>query len=130
MLAKIKSLPTKKPKIKILTGIVHINTTYNNTIVTLTDHQGNVISWSSAGSNGFKGSRKATAFAAQIASEKLTSNVINFGLKKVEIFVKGIGPGRESAIRAVKKMGVKVIKIKDITPLPHNGCRPPKKRRL
>ena len=130
MVSKIKTTTTKKAKLKILAGVVHINATFNNTIVTITDLKGNTISWSSAGSNGFKGSRKGTAFAAQTASETATSNAISLGLKTVEILVKGQGVGRETAIRAVQNRGLEITSIKDITSVPHNGCRPPKKRRV
>jgi small subunit ribosomal protein S11 len=130
MLAKIKTSAVKKTKLKIITGVVHINSTFNNTIVTITDLKGNTISWSSAGSTGFKGSRKGTPFAAQTASELATSNAITLGLKSVEIFIKGQGPGRETAIRAVQNRGLEIKSIKDITSVPHNGCRPPKKRRV
>jgi small subunit ribosomal protein S11 len=130
MVSKIKTTTTKKAKLKILSGVVHINATFNNTIVTITDLKGNTISWSSAGSNGFKGSRKGTAFAAQTASETATSSAVSLGLKTVEILVKGQGAGRETAIRAVQNRGLDITSIKDITSVPHNGCRPPKKRRV
>jgi small subunit ribosomal protein S11 len=130
MLAKIKSTVTKKTKLKIVTGVVHINSSFNNTIITITDLKGNTISWSSAGSTGFKGSRKGTPFAAQTASEAATSVALNLGLKTVSILVKGQGLGRETAIRAVQNGGFEITSITDITPVPHNGCRPPKKRRV
>jgi len=130
MLAKIKSTVTKKVKLKIIEGVVHINATFNNTIVTITDLKGNTISWSSAGSVGFKGSRKGTPFAAQTASEAANSIAIGMGLKSVKILVKGPGLGRETAIRAIKNGGLEIISVTDITSFSHNGCRPPKKRRV
>jgi small subunit ribosomal protein S11 len=130
MLAKLKTSPGKKAKLKIVAGVVHINSTFNNTIVTITDPKGNTISWASAGSTGFKGARKGTPFAAQTASEAATSTAVSLGLKTVEILVKGQGSGRETAIRAVQNGGLEISSIKDITSVPHNGCRPPKKRRV
>jgi small subunit ribosomal protein S11 len=130
MLANIKTIITKKAKLKIVAGIVHINATFNNTIVTITDIKGNTISWSSSGSTGFKGSRKGTPFAGQIVSEVATSVAVALGLKTVTILVKGQGLGRETAIRAVQNGGLDVTSINDITSIPHNGCRPPKKRRV
>lgn len=130
MLAKLKTSTTKKAKLKIVAGVVHINSTFNNTIVTITDSNGNTISWSSAGSTGFKGARKGTPFAAQTSSEAATSAAVSLGLKTVEILVKGQGSGRETAIRAVQNGGLEITAIKDITSVPHNGCRPPKKRRV
>jgi|TARA_B110000971_G_scaffold217556_1_gene254665 small subunit ribosomal protein S11 len=130
MLAKLKTSTPKKTKLKIVAGVVHINSTFNNTIVTITDPNGNTISWSSAGSTGFKGARKGTPFAAQTASEAATSVAVGLGLKTVEILVKGQGSGRETAIRAVQNGGLEITAIKDITSVPHNGCRPPKKRRV
>ena len=130
MSPKIKRSNTKKVKLNNITGVVHIQSTFNNTIVTITDTMGNTISWASAGSTGFKGARKGTPFAAQTASEAASLTALNLGLKKVDIFVKGQGSGRETAIRAVQNIGLEIISIKDITPVPHNGCRPPKKRRV
>jgi small subunit ribosomal protein S11 len=130
MVSKIKPTTIKKAKLKIISGVVHINATFNNTIVTITDVKGNTIAWSSAGSTGFQGSRKGTAFAAQTASELATSNAVTLGLKNVDIVVKGQGAGRETAIRAVQNKGLEIKSIKDITSIPHNGCRPPKKRRV
>jgi small subunit ribosomal protein S11 len=130
MLAKLKTSPGKKAKLKIVAGVVHINSTFNNTIVTITDPKGNTISWASAGSTGFKGARKGTPFAAQTASEAATSTAVSLGLKTVEILVKGQGSGRETAIRAVQNGGLEISSNKDITSVPHNGCRPPKKRRV
>jgi small subunit ribosomal protein S11 len=111
-------------------GVAHIKATFNNVIVTLTDIYGNTISWSSAGKNGFKGSRKNTAFAAQVSAEAAAKEARDLGLRKVDVFVKGPGAGREAAIRALHTSGLDVISIKDITPIPHNGCRPPKRRRV
>jgi small subunit ribosomal protein S11 len=130
MLVKTKLSPTKKAKLKIIAGVAHINSTFNNTIVTITDPNGDTISWSSAGSNGFKGSRKGTPFAAQIASETATAKAVSLGLKNVKILIKGQGSGQETAIRAIQNGGLKITAVKDITSIPHNGCRPPKKRRV
>lgn len=129
MLGKIKA-STKKNKLKIITGVAHINSTFNNMIITITDLGGNTISWSSAGTTGFKGARKGTPFAAQTACEDATFKAVNLGLKSVKILIKGQGPGRETAIRAIQNGGLEITAIKDITPIPHNGCRPPKKRRV
>ena len=130
MLAKIKSSSAKRAKLKITTGVVHISSTFNNTIVTITDIKGNTIAWSSAGATGFKGARKGTPFAAQTASEAATATAVSLGLKTVEVLVKGQGSGRETAIRAVQNAGLQITAIKDITSVPHNGWRPPKKRRV
>ena len=130
MLAKIKSSSARRAKLKITTGVVHISSTFNNTIVTITDIKGNTIAWSSAGATGFKGARKGTPFAAQTASEAATATAVSLGLKTVEVLVKGQGSGRETAIRAVQNAGLQITAIKDITTIPHNGCRPPKKRRV
>ena len=122
---------SKKNKRKINpNGIVHIKATFNNTNITVTDEGGNVIAWATAGKAGFKGSRKNTAYAATIASEKVASEVVSMGLASVAVKVKGPGAGRESAIRALAVAGLEVVSIKDVTPLPHNGCRPPKRRRV
>ncbi|MDI6695457.1 MAG: 30S ribosomal protein S11 [Anaerolineales bacterium] len=120
----------KKVKRTLSSGQVHINATFNNTIVTVTDLQGNTVAWGSAGSAGFKGSRKSTPFAARLAAEQAVKAAMAMGLQEVELFVKGPGPGRESAIRAVQALGLRVTLISDVTPVPHNGCRPPKKRRV
>ena len=112
------------------TGIVYIQSTFNNTIITITDVSGNVISWSSAGARGFKGSRKSTPFAAQVAAGDAAAKAMEHGLKNVSVLVKGPGAGRESALRALAAAGLKVTLIRDITPIPHNGCRPPKRRRV
>ena len=111
-------------------GAAHIHSTFNNTIVTITDEVGNAISWASAGELGFKGSRKSTPFAAQMAAETASKAAMEHGLKKVDVFVKGPGAGREAAIRALQAAGIEVVSIKDVTPIPHNGCRPPKRRRV
>ena len=120
----------KKVKRSLASGQVHILATFNNTIVTITDPAGNVVAWGSAGSAGFKGSRKSTPFAARLATEEALKAAMAMGIQEVELFVKGPGPGRESAIRAVQGQGLKVSSISDVTPVPHNGCRPPKKRRV
>src|SRR6266481_8684529 len=111
-------------------GVAHVHATFNNTIVTITDQQGLVVAWSSAGAVGFKGSRKGTPFAAQMAAEAAARNVSEYGMRAVVVFVKGPGGGRESAVRALQAAGLSVISIKDVTPIPHNGCRPPKRRRV
>jgi len=121
----------KKVKRTVTKGIVHIQSTFNNTIVTVTDEQGNVLTWESGGTVGYKGTRKSTPYAAQLAAQRAMKKAINeYGLQEVEIWVKGPGAGRESAIRAVFASGVKVRAIRDVTPIPHNGCRPPAKRRV
>jgi len=121
---------SKKAKKTLASGQVHIYATFNNTIVTITDHEGNTITWGSAGSVGFKGSKKSTPFAARLAAEEAIKAALAMGLQEAELFVKGPGPGRESAIRAVQALGLKVTAISDVTPVPHNGCRPPKRRRV
>ncbi len=120
----------KKSKKFVEKGQIYIRSTFNNTIITITDSEGNVIAWSSAGKAGYKGSRKSTPFAAQIAAENAAEEAKEMGLKEVEIYVKGPGSGRESAIRSLQSAGLEVTLIKDITPIPHNGCRPPKRRRV
>lgn len=120
----------KKEKKNIGSGVVHIRSTFNNTIVTITDPAGNVVSWSSAGMQGFKGSRKSTPFAAQLTAEDAAKKAMEHGMKSVEVYVKGPGAGRESALRALQAIGFNVTLIKDVTPIPHNGCRPPKRRRV
>ena len=120
----------RKVKRTLSSGQVHIYASFNNTIVTITDRQGNAVCWGSSGSAGFKGSRKSTPFAARLAAEQALKTAMSMGIQEVDLIVKGPGPGRESAIRAVQTMGVKVRSIADITPVPHNGCRPPKKRRV
>jgi small subunit ribosomal protein S11 len=120
----------RKVKKNIQTGVAHIAATFNNTIVTITDVSGNVISWSSAGACGFKGSRKSTPFAAQLAAEAAARKAQEHGMRTVQVYIKGPGSGRESAIRALQSAGFKVSLIRDVTPIPHNGCRPPKRRRV
>ena len=120
----------KKEKKNIPTGVVHIQSTFNNTIVTITDPSGNVVSWSSSGVQGFKGSRKSTPFAATLAAEDAAKKAMEHGMRNVEVYVKGPGAGRESALRSLQAAGFNVIMIKDVTPIPHNGCRPPKRRRV
>jgi small subunit ribosomal protein S11 len=120
----------RKGKKNILNGVVHIQSTFNNTIITITDVSGNVISWSSAGARGFKGSRKSTPFAAQVAAGDAAAKAMEHGLKNVTVMVKGPGAGRESALRALAAAGLKISLIRDVTPIPHNGCRQPKRRRV
>jgi len=120
----------KRERLNIDAGQAHIQASFNNTIVTITDMQGNAISWSSSGSLGFKGSRKSTPFAAQMVADEAAKPAVAAGLKKVEVYVKGPGSGRESAIRALQTAGLDITMIKDVTPIPHNGCRPPKRRRV
>lgn len=121
---------SKKSKRALSSAQVHVFASFNNTIVTVTDQQGNAVCWGSAGSSGFKGSRKSTPFAARLAAEQAIKAAQSMGIQEVDLIVKGPGPGRESAIRAVQTMGIKVRSISDVTPIPHNGCRPPKKRRV
>ena len=125
-----KAARKKRGRKNIAEGVVHIHSTFNNTIVTITDYQGNVISWSSAGAMGFKGSRKGTPFAAQHAADSAAKKAMDHGLRTVQIFVRGPGAGRESALRALQSAGINISLIKDVTPIPHNGCRPPKRRRV
>jgi len=120
----------KRERKEVRVGVAHIQATFNNTIVTLTDKTGNVIAWSSAGSVGFKGSRKSTPFAAQTAAENAARKAMDLGLKSVEVCVKGPGAGREAAIRSLQAVGLEITSIRDVTPIPHNGCRPPKRRRV
>jgi small subunit ribosomal protein S11 len=120
----------KKVKKNVAEGIAHVHASFNNTIVTITDRQGNALSWATSGSNGFKGSRKSTPFAAQIAAENAGKAAQECGVKNLEVRIKGPGPGRESAVRALNAVGFKITSISDVTPVPHNGCRPPKKRRI
>ena len=125
-----KKLASKKDKNNFISGMVHIQSTFNNTIVTITNLSGDTVSWASAGSSGFKGARKSTPFAAQTAAEKAALEALSSGMKNVEIFVKGQGSGRETAIRAIEGAGFNISSIQDITSVPHNGCRPPKRRRV
>ncbi|WMY97298.1 MAG: 30S ribosomal protein S11 [Arsenophonus sp.] len=127
---KSNANPTKKIKKNILDGIAHIHASFNNTIITITDRQGNTLSWATSGGSGFRGSRKSTPFAAQIAAERCAEKIKKYGIKNLEVMVKGPGPGRESSIRALNAAGFKITNIIDVTPIPHNGCRPPKKRRV
>ena len=120
----------KRERREVRTGVAHVQATFNNTIVTITDKMGNVVSWSSAGSAGFKGSRKSTPFAAQVAAETAGRAAQEQGIKNLEVRIKGPGPGRESAVRSLNAVGYKIMNIIDVTPIPHNGCRPPKKRRV
>ncbi|MGM0543790.1 30S ribosomal protein S11 [Vreelandella arcis] len=120
----------KKVKKQVVDAIAHIHASFNNTIVTITDRQGNALSWATAGGSGFRGSRKSTPFAAQVASERAATAAAEYGVKNVDVLVKGPGPGRESAVRALNAAGFRVQSIIDATPIPHNGCRPPKKRRV
>jgi small subunit ribosomal protein S11 len=128
--AKSKARTRKKERRQVAYGQAHIKSSFNNTIVTITDQQGNVLSWATAGNVGFKGSRKSTPFAAQLAAEKAAKGAAEYGVRKVDVFVKGPGSGRETAIRSLQANGLEVAVIKDVTPIPHNGCRPPKRRRV
>lgn len=128
-MAKVVKKTKKKVHVDAV-GVAHIKASFNNVIVTLTDIYGNTISWSSAGKNGFKGSRKNTPFAAQVTAESAAKEAHDLGLRKVDVFVKGPGAGREAAIRAINTAGIEILSIKDSTPIPHNGCRPPKRRRV
>ncbi|MEA3275797.1 MAG: 30S ribosomal protein S11 [Pseudomonadota bacterium] len=120
----------KKVKKQVADGVAHIHASFNNTIITITDRQGNALGWATAGGSGFRGSRKSTPFAAQVAADRVGQAVKEFGLKNLDVNVKGPGPGRESAVRALNNAGFKISSITDVTPIPHNGCRPPKKRRV
>ena len=125
-----KSTRKKKEKKNVPTGVAHVQSTFNNTIITITDLEGRVVSWSSAGAMGFKGSRKGTPFAAQVAGEDTARKAKEHGVRRVEVYVKGPGSGREAAIRSLQAAGLQISIIKDVTPIPHNGCRPPKRRRV
>ena len=127
---KVKKTRRKKERKNVEHGAAHIKSTFNNSIVTLTDAQGNALSWSSAGALGFRGSKKSTPFAAQMAAETAAKTAMEHGLKSIEVYVKGPGSGREAAIRSLQAAGLEVTLIKDVTPIPHNGCRPPKRRRV
>ena len=120
----------KKIKKNVAEGIAHVHASFNNTIITITDRQGNALSWATSGGAGFKGSRKSTPFAAQVAAETAGKAAQEYGVKNIEVRIKGPGPGRESSVRALNSIGLKITAIKDVTPVPHNGCRPPKKRRI
>lgn len=120
----------KRVKKDVVDGVAHVHASFNNTIITITDRQGNTLAWATAGGSGFRGSRKSTPFAAQVAAERAGAVVKEFGMKNMDVMVKGPGPGRESAVRALNSSGFKINSITDVTPIPHNGCRPPKKRRV
>ncbi|MCE1161233.1 MAG: 30S ribosomal protein S11 [Burkholderiales bacterium] len=120
----------KKVKKNVADGILHVHASFNNTIITITDRQGNALSWATAGGAGFKGSRKSTPFAAQVAAEAAGKVAQEYGIKNLEVRIKGPGPGRESSVRAMNALGIKIVSIQDVTPIPHNGCRPPKRRRI
>ncbi len=129
-MAKATTRVRKKVKMNVAEGIAHVHASFNNTIIMITDRQGNALSWATSGSSGFKGSRKSTPFAAQIAADKAGRAAQDCGVKNLEVRIKGPGPGRESAVRALNAAGFKITSISDVTPVPHNGCRPPKKRRI
>ena len=129
-MAKAPTRTRKKVKKNVVDGVAHIHASFNNTIVTITDRQGNALAWATAGGSGFRGSRKSTPFAAQVAADRVGEMVKEFGVKNLEVEVKGPGPGRESAVRALHNAGFRITNITDVTPIPHNGCRPPKKRRV
>ncbi len=129
-MAKATTKSRKRVKKTVVDGVAHIHASFNNTIITITDRQGNTLSWATSGGSGFRGSRKSTPFAAQIASQKAGEVAKEFGMQNLEVFIKGPGPGRESAVRALNSIGFKITNITDVTPIPHNGCRPPKKRRV
>ena len=129
-MAEVVKKPKKRDRKVGTNGIAHLQASFNNTIITITDMDGNTISWASAGKVGFKGSRKSTPFAAQVAAENSAREAVNMGLKRVEVWVKGPGAGREAAIRSLQAAGLEISAIKDVTPIPHNGCRPPKRRRV
>ena len=120
----------KKAKKNVSDGVAHVHASFNNTIITITDRQGNALSWATSGGQGFKGSRKSTPFAAQVAAEVAGRAAQECGIKTLDVLIKGPGPGRESSVRALNALGIKIVSIADVTPLPHNGCRPPKKRRI
>jgi|TARA_B110000003_G_scaffold191120_1_gene189921 small subunit ribosomal protein S11 len=129
-MAKANVRIKKKVKKNVAEGIAHVHASFNNTIITITDRQGNALAWATSGGAGFKGSRKSTPFAAQVAAEAAGKAAQEFGVKNIEVRIKGPGPGRESSVRALNSIGLKITSIQDITPVPHNGCRPPKKRRI
>ena len=128
--ANTASRVRRKVRKTVSEGIVHVHASFNNTIITITDRQGNVLSWATSGGAGFKGSRKSTPFAAQVAAEAAGKAAQEYGVKNLEVRIKGPGPGRESSVRSLNAIGFKIVSITDVTPLPHNGCRPPKKRRI
>jgi len=131
-MAEKKGKATAKKRVKMVgaTGVAHVRSTFNNTIITITDPSGNTIAWATAGGQGFKGSRKSTPYAAQLAAEEVAKKAMEMGLRKVEVFVKGPGSGREAAVRALSSTGLEIDIIRDVTPIPHNGCRPSKRRRV
>lgn len=129
-MAKPNSRPRKKVTKVVTDGVAHIHASFNNTIITITDRQGNTLSWATSGGSGFRGSRKSTPFAAQVAADRAGEKAKEFGLKNIDVEVNGPGPGRDSAVRALNNAGFKITSITDVTPIPHNGCRPPKKRRV
>ncbi len=129
-MAKPKQRTKKKVRRQVSDGIAHVYASFNNTIITITDRQGNTLSWATAGGSGFRGSRKSTPFAAQVAAERAGESAREYGVKNLEVQVKGPGPGRDSAVRALNAVGFRITSITDVTPIPHNGCRPPKKRRV
>ena len=120
----------KKVKRTVVDGVAHVYATFNNTIITITDRQGNTLAWATSGGSGFRGSRKSTPFAAQVAAERAGTRAKDYGMKNLEVMVRGPGPGRESAVRSLNNVGFKIMNITDVTPIPHNGCRPPKRRRV
>jgi len=128
--APAPAAPRKRSKKTVVDAIAHVHASFNNTIITITDRQGNVLCWATSGGSGFRGSRKSTPFAAQVAAEKAGTAAQEFGVRNLEVQVKGPGPGRESAVRSLHNIGFKIANISDVTPIPHNGCRPPKKRRV
>ena len=129
-MAKATTRSRKKVKRSVADGIAHVHASFNNTIINITDRQGNTLAWATAGGSGFRGSRKSTPFAAQVAAERAGKTAQEFGMKNLEVRIKGPGPGRESSVRALNAVGFKITNISDVTPIPHNGCRPPKKRRV
>ncbi len=129
-MAKAPVRSRKKVKKTVTDGVAHVNASFNNTIITITDRQGNTLCWATSGGSGFRGSRKSTPFAAQVAADRAGNAALEFGLKSLEVMVKGPGPGRESAVRALNNVGFKIVNINDVTPIPHNGVRPPKRRRV
>ncbi|RMG29836.1 MAG: 30S ribosomal protein S11 [Gammaproteobacteria bacterium] len=129
-MAKAATRTRKKVRKNVVDGVAHIQASFNNTIITITDRQGNTLCWATAGGSGFRGSRKSTPFAAQVAAERAGKMAQEFGMKNLDVKVKGPGPGRESAVRALHAVGLRITSIQDVTPIPHNGCRPPKKRRV
>lgn len=129
-MAKPQTRVRRKVKKTVTEGVAHIHASFNNTIVTITDRQGNTLAWATSGGVGFKGSRKSTPFAAQVAAERAGRVAVDFGMKNLDVKIKGPGPGRESAVRSLNALGLKILSIADVTPVPHNGCRPPKRRRI